>query len=240
MASASATPSSRYLQLIEGNSEGEYTPVPSTIARDRSLESTSGNYKRRGNSDTTKVPFYERVKQFPGENLIVRERKLFCSGCREIISSKKNVLKIHISSKKHQNRREKLKKSKLKDQTIIEAFRREGSSKDSTLPLEECAYGLEVVGEFLKAGIPIGKIDMLRSLLEKNSYRLTGSSHLRQYVSMALKQEIERIKQELEMPGQLSMTRDLSVIFDGSTRQEEAIAIIVRLRTITGTLSDGL
>ena len=125
-----------------------------------------------------------------------------------------------------------MKKSKLKDQTIIEAFRREGSSKDSTLPVEECAYRLEVVSEFLKAGIPIGKIDMLRSLLEKNSYRLTGSSHLRQYVSMALKQEIERIKQELE--------RDLSVIFDGSTRQEEAIAIIVRLRTITGTLSDGL
>ena len=53
-------------------------------------------------------------------------------------------------------------------------------------------------------GIPIDKIDMLRSLLEKNSYRLTGSSHLGQYVSMALKQEIERIKQELEIPGQVS------------------------------------
>ena len=130
MASVRATPSSRYLQLIEGNSEGEHRPVPSTIARDRSLESTSGNYKRRGNSDTTKVPIDERVKQFPGENLIVRERKLFCSGCREIISSMKSVLKIHISSKKHQNGKEKLEKSKLKDQTIIEAFRREGSSKD--------------------------------------------------------------------------------------------------------------
>ena len=93
MASASATPSSRYLQLIEGNSEGEHRPVPSTIARDRSLEWTSGNYKRRGNRDTTKVPLYERVKQFPGENLIARERKLFCSGCREIISSMKSVLK---------------------------------------------------------------------------------------------------------------------------------------------------
>ena len=56
VALADATPSSRYLQLIEGNSEGEHIPVPSTIARDRSLESTSGNYKRRGNSDTTKVP----------------------------------------------------------------------------------------------------------------------------------------------------------------------------------------
>ena len=160
--------------------------------------------------------------------MIVREGKLFCSGGREIISSMKSVLKIHISSKKHQNGKEKLKKSKLKDQTIIEAFIREGSSKDSMLPVEECAYRLEVVSEFLKAGIPIGKIDMLLSLLEKNSYRLTGSSHLGQYISMALKQEIERIKQELEMPGQVGMAWDLSVIFDGSTRRGEAIAMIVR------------
>ena len=78
--------------------------------------------------------------------------------------------------------------------------------------MEECAYRLEVVSEFLKAGIPIGKIDMLRTLLEKNSYRLTGSSHLGQYVSMALKQEIELIKQELEMPDQVGMTRDLVLL----------------------------
>ena len=78
MASASATPSSRYLQLIEGNSEGEYTPVPSTIARDRSLESTSGNYKRRENSDTTRVPLYERVKRFPcRREFDCQRRKLF-------------------------------------------------------------------------------------------------------------------------------------------------------------------
>ena len=70
----------------------------------------------------------------------------------------------------------------------------------------------------MKAGITIGKIDMLRSLLEKNSYLLTASSRLGQYVSMALKQEIERIKQELKMIGQVGMTRDLSVIFYGSTR----------------------
>ena len=85
----------------------------------------------------------------------------------------------------------------MKDHTIIGAFRRGESSKDSALPVEECAYRLEVVSEFLKTGIPIGKIDMLQSLLEKNSYRLTGSSQLGQYISMALKQEIERNKQEL-------------------------------------------
>ena len=54
-------------------------PVPSTITRDRSLriQSTSGKYKRRGNSDTVKVPLHERIRQFPDENFIVREGKLF-------------------------------------------------------------------------------------------------------------------------------------------------------------------
>ena len=204
-------------------------PVPSSIARDRSLQSTSGKYKRRGNSDTVKVPLHERVRQFPDENFIVREGKLFCNACRQILSTKKNVLKIHVSSKKHQDGKQKLKRSKLREQTIAEAFKREESSKskDST-SVEECAYRLEVVTEFLEAGIPIAKTDMLWSLLEKNGYGLTGSSNLGQYVSMALKQEIEQIKQELEMPGQVGLTRDISVIFDGGTRQGEAIALIVR------------
>ena len=81
--------------------------------------------------------------------------------------------------------------------------------------------------EFLKAGIPIGKVDRLRPLLEKNGYRLTHSAHLGQYVSLIFKQEVERIKKELSLPGE-DMTRDVSVIFDGSTRQGEAIAIILR------------
>ena len=198
-------------------------PVPSPIARHRSLQSTSGKYKRRGNSDTVKVPLHERVRQFPDENFIVREGKLFCNACRQILSTKKSVLKIHVSSKKHQDGKQKMKRSTLREQTIAEAFKREESSKSkaSTLPVEECAYRLEVVTEFLKAGIPIAKTNMLRSL-----YRLTGSSNLGQYVSMALKQEIEQIKQELEMPGQVGLTTDISVIFD--TRQGEAIAIIVR------------
>ena len=81
--------------------------------------------------------------------------------------------------------------------------------------------------EFLKAGIPIGKVDRLRPLLEKNGYHLTHSAHLGQYVSLIFKQEVERIKKELSLPGE-NMTRDVSVIFDGSTRQVEAIAIILR------------
>ena len=69
---------------------------------------------------------------------------------------------------------------------------------------------------------------MLRSLLEKNGQRLTASAHLGQYISVVFKQKIERIKNELTLPGQTCMTRDVSMIFDGSTRQGEAIAVIVR------------
>ena len=82
--------------------------------------------------------------------------------------------------------------------------------------------------EFLKAGIPISKIDKLRFLLEKNGHRLTSSSNFAQYITLIFKQEDERIKKELSLPGQGDMIRDASVIFDGSTRQGEAVAIIVR------------
>ena len=83
-------------------------------------------------------------------------------------------------------------------------------------------------GEFLKAGIPISKIDKLRSLLKKNGHRLTSSSNLRRYITLICKQEVERIKKELSLPGQEYMTRDVTMILNGSTRQGEAIAIIVR------------
>ena len=88
-----------------------------------------------------KVPLHKRVRQFPDENFIVREGKL-CNACREILSTRKSVLKIHVSFKKHQDGKQKLKRSKLREQTIAEAFKREESSKskDSTLPVEECAY----------------------------------------------------------------------------------------------------
>ena len=91
-------------------------PVPSSIARDRSLQSTSGKYKRQGTSDTVKAPLHERVQQFPDENFIVSY------ACRQILSTKKSVLKIHVSSKKHQDGKQKMKRSKRREQTIAKAF----------------------------------------------------------------------------------------------------------------------
>ena len=139
------------------------------------------------------------------------------------MSTKKSTVITHLASKKHGNGKDKLKKSNLKDQTIMESFGAgDRTEKDSTLLITERAYRLEVVEEFLRAGIPIGKIDMLWSLLEKNGQRLTASAHLRSAYINCFKREVERPKNEL--------TRDVSMTFDGSIRQGEAIAVIVRFR----------
>jgi hypothetical protein len=55
-------------------------------------------------------------------------------------------------------------------------------------------------------------MDVLLPLLERNGYRLTGSSHQGQYISIVLKQEIDQIKEELAMPGNAGLTSDISVI----------------------------
>ena len=53
-----------------------------------------------------------RIEEFPGENLCLRGGKLFCNGCKEILSSKKSILKNHLASKKHAAGKEKLKVTK--------------------------------------------------------------------------------------------------------------------------------
>ena len=159
-------------------------PEPAEIARDRSLQNTKGKYDIKGTSDTKNVSLHDRINQFPDQLLIVRGTKIFCDACKEILSSKKSVIKLHCASQKHVRSKERSKKSKLKEQTIAEALSREKTRQDSTLPLAQQAYRQEVVEEFLKAGIPISKIDELRSLLEKNGHRLTSSSNLAQYITL--------------------------------------------------------
>ena len=166
----------------------------------------------------------DRIEEFPGENLCLRGGKLFCNGCKEILSAKNSILKNYLASKKHARSKEKLKVTKKQDQTIQEALRKEKHNKDSMLKVEERAYRLQVVEEFLKAGIPLHKMYKLRTLLERQGRRLSHSSNMMDYVTIIYKQDIGRIKAEIRHG---VSTRDVSVIFDGSTRQGEAIVILV-------------
>lgn len=63
--------------------------------------------------------------------------------------------------------------------------------------MEEHVYRVRVVEGFLGAGVPLAKVDGLRSLLEENGLRLTHSAHLAQYIPPLLQQEKEKLRGEL-------------------------------------------
>ena len=63
---------------------------------------------------------------------------------------------------------------------------------------------------------------LLRPLIENNNFRLRDSTHLAQYIPFVLESEKEGIGKEIKEAG------FVSTIFDGSTRQGEALAVLVR------------
>ena len=74
----------------------------------------------------------------------------------------------------------------------------------------------------MKSGIPLSKLECpdLRNLLE-NGYRLTDPRHMLDLVLFILNQECTRIRSELQ-------GKYLSVVFDGTTRLGEVLAVVVR------------
>ena len=63
---------------------------------------------------------------------------------------------------------------------------------------------------------------LLRSLIENNNFRLTDSTHLAQYIPFVLETEKEIIGKEIKE------AEFVSTIFDGNTRQGEALAVLIR------------
>ena len=92
------------------------------IFRERVPKSNTGKYKERGNSDPKNMSPRDRIEKFPGENLCLRGAKLFCNGCKEILSSKKSILKNHLASKKHAAGKEELKVTKKRDHVRTRVF----------------------------------------------------------------------------------------------------------------------
>lgn len=108
---------------------------------------------------------------------------LSCSADHEVISTKKSILQNHCKSKQHTRGKETLFTFKM------EVLKDEGRRlKSNTLYLEERAFRVQVVENFLKPGFPLRNVDNLRNLFERGEHRLT---HLRQRFRLILKQETE-------------------------------------------------
>ena len=145
--------------------------------------------------------------------------------CKETISKKKSTVRRHINSVKHNDAKRAIQNSKKRDQSLLTFLRRkdeEDNPKGETLPADIRLFRFDLVEAFLSAGIPLSKIDHLRSFLEEYGHRLTAHDHLSQMIPSIIEKEKETLKTEL------SLVDGSSVIFDGSTRLGEALAIVVR------------
>ena len=126
---------------------------------------------------------------------------------------------------------------------MAEALKRRDTATHAvreTFPMDLRVWRLRTVRTFLSAGVSLSKADRLRGLLETNTHRLASCGNLAQLIPVVLEEELRTIKEELGQHGKpagMRMARELSLIFDGTTRLGEAIAIIARFVDETGRYS---
>ena len=166
----------------------------------------------------------ERVKKYPNESLVVSAGRLFCSACREEVSLKSSVISNHIRSAKHMAGKARLEKKEAWEADIASALRAHNETfhlRGETVPEQQQVFRVKVVTCFLRAAIPLNKLDTFRDLLEETAFRLTDRRHMTDYVPLILQEEQARIHREIQ-------NRHVSVIFDGNSRLEEAMVILLR------------
>ena len=203
-------------------------PDPSYLTRKRKVQRNppTGMKRSKGRTenDPKRVSEADRIKQFPNEHFTLSRGKLFCLACREELSTKKSILELHTKSAKHAKGKEVLNSKEKRELTIVEALQRHDKVErpvGDTLPASTRVFRVQVVSEFLKAGIPLYKIDKLRGLLESGGYSLSHSTHLRQLIPFILNEEMDNLREQLS-------GKCISIIFDGTTHVAEAFVVVVR------------
>lgn len=205
-------------------------PQKSELSRKRAVRQnssvTDGSRKKKPScsTDPKSLTPASRVREFPNENLKVSAGKLFCSACREEVALKRSIITNHISSAKHKRSKIKLATKDSREKDIAEAlvvYDKQEHPRGETLPTDQRVYRVKVVRAFLKAGIPLAKLDHFRDILEENAYRLSDRRGMSDLIPFILSEEVQCIAQEIE-------GKHVSIIFDGTSRLGEALAIVVR------------
>ena len=140
---------------------------------------------------------------------------------------KASIIKRHVESSKHKSGKERLSQKKKREMSIVDAMKnydQEVHPKGEMLSDNQRVFRVKVLETFLKAGVPLHKMDDFHELLEEGGYRLTSAPYMRQLIPFVKKEEEEKIKDEIS-------GTNVAVIFDGTTRLGEALAIVIRFVT---------
>ena len=204
------------------------SPKPSELSRKRTVHCNPPKGKKRSQgrsaNDPKSVTPLQRVKEHDGECLCVSNKRLFCKACREELSLVSSSVNNHIKSAKHQAGKKRLELKEKREMDIAEALKVADETScpvGQSLPQDQRIFRVKVVTAFLRAGVPLNKLDCFRELLEEHAHRLTDRRHMSDLIPVIASQEQSLIKEELK-------GKFISIIFDGTTRLGEAMAILVR------------
>ena len=139
---------------------------------------------------------------------------------------KRNVVVSHVKCAKQLRSKEKLLEKEARERDLEQALEKHDAQtnrKGETLDADTKVYRVKVVMALMQAGIPLQKLECpgLRDLLQENGYRLTDSRHMFDLMPFILQEERSRLRAEIE-------GKYLSVIFDGTSRLGEVLAVVVR------------
>ena len=156
--------------------------------------------------------------------------RLWCRVCNVPIHANKGHTTCHLKSVCHTKGVSQIKvelNSTVLMSKALEKWRRQKPDQEgSTIGVETQLFRLETVTEFMRCGLPLSKIDGLRLYLQKYSHlQLTDQSHMRSYVTLARDMEVDRMKTSF------TQSNFFTVIFDGSSRVDEVLVVILRYVT---------
>ena len=128
-----------------------------------------------------------------------------------------------MSSAKHETGKDRLASKEVKERDIAKLLRKGDITHPvgETLSMDQRVYRVKVLKCFLRAAVPLAKMEYFRELLEENSFRLSDRRHMSDLIPLLVSQEQADVKGEL-------CGRPVSIVFNGTTRLGEAMAVVVR------------
>ena len=127
-------------------------------------------------------------------------------------------------SKKHRLNKGKLKKIGKREDDIVQALQKydqEHHPKGETLSTPTRVFRIKVVQAFLKSGTPLNHVEFFRKFFEEAGMSLSSSCNIHQLIPFILEEEYKSLEKELK-------GKDVGTIFDGTTREGEALVVLVR------------
>jgi hypothetical protein len=232
------------VEIVEEGIHSDRTVLPqSQIRRDRIVPKSTAK-RPRSFSDSLAEGVTKKAKvstgspeerlqddDFKGHSFYIREasdgkKELRCKLCRiDLDHTRKDSLKKHITSKGHLQELSEKSGAASTNSSLLDygvAVEKVPVGSGGTLPVDHKKWRIRIVETFLKAGIPLSKVDDLRQLLEEFSpFSLTSSSNLYTYIPAIVEAQDAFTKAILQ-------GKFVVFLFDGTPHLGELVAVIAR------------